>query len=490
MFNLLRETAREFDVVLYAFTESELGDQDLAPVMEFVSEAYLVPKPRYREPRWSSLSPPEVGEYFSPEMRRLLGDRTTNLLQTEYTYLASYGGDVLVEHDVTYDLYSQVLKRRETVSAWWDWKRWHDFETKTVRQFRRVVVMSDKDAQMLAIPNATVIENGVDIGRFVPQPEPPGRRLLFIGSFRHFPNIVAFRYLTEEILPLVSDFELTVVAGPDPWLHWKNFTGTLPPTIDPRIRILEFVADVRPLYHEANLVLVPTLESAGTNVKVLESLSMQRAVVSTASGAAGLGLKHGETIWIADQPKDFADGMDYLLTREDLRLQIAAAGRLHAERNFDWRMLGLKQRNMLRELLGDRVRVRPINSTDLPQIAAVQTASPEASQWDPASYLEYEAWVAEENSSVLGFIVTRNTAPAEMELLNLAVAPDARRRGVAQRLLDQCLMRHRGEWFLEVRESNAAAIRFYENAGFECHGKRENYYNNPQEAAIVMRILS
>ena len=57
--------------------------------------------------------------------------------------------------------------------------------------------MSQKDAELLG-PRCrpTVIENGVDLERFRPQPEPPGQRLLFIGSFRHFPNIAAYRFFT------------------------------------------------------------------------------------------------------------------------------------------------------------------------------------------------------------------------------------------------------------------------------------------------------
>ena len=121
--------------------------------------------------------------------------------------------------------------------------------------------------------------------------------------------MVAFRFLTEQILPLVPDAELTVVAGPDPWPHWTNLTGLLPPPENPRVRILEFVADVRPLYRETNVVVVTTLESAGTNVKVLEALAMERAVVSTSSGCAGLGLEHGVTAWIADSAEGLAEGI-------------------------------------------------------------------------------------------------------------------------------------------------------------------------------------
>jgi ribosomal protein S18 acetylase RimI-like enzyme len=499
----LREIAREFDVVLYAFTETTVADADLAPVLEFIARIILVEKPRYREPRWSTFAPPEVGEYWSPAMAAVLAKRDTDLLQTEYTYLASYGGDILVEHDVTFDLYAQVMKRKETVGSWWDWWRWRRYERRAVAKFRRVVVMSEKDREMLGVPHTRVIENGVDIGRFQPQPETPGNKLLFIGSFRHFPNIVAFRFLTEQILPLVRDFELTVVAGPEPWLHWRNQTGTLPPPVDlstskqPRIRILEFVADVRPLYHDANLVLVPTLESAGTNVKVLEAMAMQRAVISTSSGVAGLGLEHGKHVWVADQAADLAQGIERLLEDPALRASIATAGRLCAEQRFDWRAIGLRERVMLREMLGDTVEIRAAAPSDLDAIMAIQNAAPDASHWEPADYLRNDCLVAIDvaidagkSGQVLGFLLSRQTAPGEREILNVAVGGAARRCGIGRRLLEAELARGRNTWFLEVRESNAAARALYQSSGFQQIGLRGSYYHDPPESGIVMKFIS
>jgi ribosomal-protein-alanine acetyltransferase len=484
MFNLLRETAREFDVILYAFTEQPVTQLD--PVLEFCSRVYLVEKPRYREPRWSTIAPPEVCEYHSPEMLALWRARTADVSQVEYTYLASYGGDVLVEHDVTFDLYAQIRARRKTWSAGWDWWRWRHFETRAIKKFKSVVVMSEKDRVLLG--DGRIIENGVDLARFVPQPEPEGRKLLFIGSFRHFPNIVAFRYLTEEILPLISGVELTVVAGPDAWLHWTHHTGTLRPAKD--LRILEFVADVRPLYHEANVVAVPTLESAGTNVKVLEAMAMERAVISTSSGCAGLGAEHGVNIWIADTPEEFAAGIAKLLEDSALRSKIAKGGRSHVEKRFDWRAIGLKQRAMIRELTGNPVEVRPATKDDLPAIEAIQKASPEASQWQVESYLDQDCLVAMTAGRLVGFLVTRTTAPDEGEILNIAVEPSGRRAGIARILLETLLASSRRIWFLEVRESNNGAINLYKTLGFLPAGRRENYYHEPAEAAIVMRVFS
>jgi len=364
IFNLLREMAREFDVELFAFTDKAgqaLPPADSDPLSEFCARAVLVEKPRYREPRWSSLLPPEVHEFRSPAMRRALAEERRafafTALQVEYTQLAEYGGDALVEHDVTFDLFDQLRRGRSILSAWWDWFRWHRFETRAVKQYRRVVVMSQKDAELLgaAVP-CTVLENGVDLDRFHPEPEQPGQHLLFIGSFRHFPNVTAYRFFTESVWPLLRDrfpeMTLTVVCGPEHLTYWRAFTDSPEPAPDPRIRLLGFVADVRPLYVEANLAIVPTTVSAGTNVKVLEAMAMQRAIVSTPSGCAGLGLVHGHSVWEAETADGFADGVATLIADPERRAQMALAAYADAKRNFDWRAIGERQRELLRELAG------------------------------------------------------------------------------------------------------------------------------------------
>ncbi len=351
IFNLLREAAREFDVYLFAFTG---GPVETSPVAEFCSGIVLAEKPRYREPRWSTLLPPEVHEFRSPAMRaalaRQLREWRIEAVQVEYTQLAPYGGDVLVEHDVTFDLFGQVWRRDRTLASWWDWFRWRRFEHRAVRRFSEVVVMSGKDHGLLG--RGKVIENGVDLARFQPVPERPGQRLLFIGSFRHFPNVQAFRFFREEVWPLLRfpEMTVTVVCGPDALTYWQAFTNQLAPPEDPRIRLLGFVADVRPLYEEANLVIVPTTVSAGTNVKVLEAMAMERAVVSTPSGCAGLGLEHGKSVWVAETAREFANGLARLIEDPGARAGIAQAARRLAGEQFDWRAIGEKQRALLRRL--------------------------------------------------------------------------------------------------------------------------------------------
>ena len=133
--------------------------------------------------------------------------------------------------------------------------------------------------------------------------------------------------------------------------------------------------------------------------------------------------------------------------------------------------------------------VRAATAEDLEAIVAIQAFSPQASQWEPGMYLSYECLVAAD-PHVLGFLVARQTAPGEREILNLAVDPSERRRGVARALLQAELRRGKNQWFLEVRESNSHAIRLYESAGFRVAGRRESYYRDPAEPAIVMQFVS
>jgi polysaccharide biosynthesis protein PslH len=495
VYNLLREAACDFDIFLLAFAENDQME-DIAPVLEFCAKVALFNMPRYREPRWSTLLPPEVCEFRSKLVERTLEswkrEHSIEIVQVEYTSLAPYGGHVLVEHDITFDLYDQVRERQGTLSSRWDYWRWHRFETRAVARFPRVVFMSNKDAAELPHPGAAVIANGVDIERFTPRPEPATPRLLFIGSFRHFPNIVAYRFLVEQVWPLLRDrfpsLAMTIVAGPDHERHWREHTGTLDLPRDARVTLAGFVRDVRPLYTDSTLVAVPTLVSAGTNVKVLEAMAMERAVVSTPSGCAGIALVHGESVWIGETAGEFAAGVVRLLDDAALRRRIASNALRIARERYDWRALGAIQRRLWKETLSSQLELRPATVADLEAIARLQERAREASQWEPVRYLDYDATVAMAGGALAGFVAARRTTYDETEILNLAVAPEFRRRGVATRLLLDCFQRLPGTFFLEVRASNTAAQTLYAGLGFTTAGKRPRYYDNPVEDAVVMRL--
>jgi ribosomal-protein-alanine N-acetyltransferase len=134
--------------------------------------------------------------------------------------------------------------------------------------------------------------------------------------------------------------------------------------------------------------------------------------------------------------------------------------------------------------------IRRGGADDLEAVAAIQEASPGAACWRVADYLEQDFRVAMEGSRIVGFLVARTLAADEREILNLAVVPDFRRKGVARALLDSAFEGFRGGVFLEVRESNEVAHKFYKSLGFKELGRRAGYYDSPPESAIVMKFHS
>jgi ribosomal-protein-alanine N-acetyltransferase len=104
---------------------------------------------------------------------------------------------------------------------------------------------------------------------------------------------------------------------------------------------------------------------------------------------------------------------------------------------------------------------------------------------------DYSLWVvALEDDTVVGY-VGAHISFEEADMMNVAVHPDHRRKGIAESVIDALIaqLKERGcaGLSLEVRASNIPAITLYEKMGFTQVGLRRNYYRNPKEDALILR---
>ena len=149
--------------------------------------------------------------------------------------------------------------------------------------------------------------------------------------------------------------------------------------------------------------------------------------------------------------------------------------------------------------------LRRMIAADLSAVLAIQQASPGSAQWSAAQWQAFlspeqdtsnkqlragsYAWTARTEGVLAGFLAALFSGQ-EMEILNVAVVPSARRRGTAARLLERALAAARTSGaeraWLEVRASNSGAIAFYERSGFVETGRRQNYYSEPAEDAVLL----
>ena len=98
--------------------------------------------------------------------------------------------------------------------------------------------------------------------------------------------------------------------------------------------------------------------------------------------------------------------------------------------------------------------------------------------------------VAVQEGVLLGYIGSQSVL-GESDMMNVAVHPDHRRKGVAEMLILQLMQdlkqRENLNLSLEVRASNMPAITLYEKLGFDTVGRRPNYYRHPKEDALIMK---
>ena len=149
--------------------------------------------------------------------------------------------------------------------------------------------------------------------------------------------------------------------------------------------------------------------------------------------------------------------------------------------------------------------IRRATESDLPGVLAIERTSFNLPHWSEAdfrsaldptpNFLTRVLLVAETNGECQGIAVASALTglfPVEVEIQNLAVAGNHRRRGVARDLMHGLLAwaaeQQAAVIRLEVRVSNAAAIHLYEEFGFATTGKRGAYYHNPTEDALLMEM--
>lgn len=142
------------------------------------------------------------------------------------------------------------------------------------------------------------------------------------------------------------------------------------------------------------------------------------------------------------------------------------------------------------------MELKPLNETLLPQAEAIEALC-FSLPWSAAMFLPELSddacfWIcALEGETLLGYAGMK-TVLDEGYISNVAVSPTARRRGIANRLMEA--LREEAErrklrfLTLEVRESNEAAIALYRRHGYTLCGRRPNYYALPTEAALLMTL--
>ena len=360
IYNLMREAAKDYSLVLMSFVDEFITPQPelLALCVEVVQ--VLRQGTHYRH---ATSLPKVVDEFDSDAFRAALKWSISRwkpqIAQLEFTQMAQYAGDcapaktILVEHDITVDLYEQLLADKDEFDLRLEKDRWDVFERAAWKDVDCVAVMSDRDRNIVqGARRVETIGNGVDLERFQPAAcDPVPSRLLVIGSFAHLPNLLALDWFLREVWPRLSGTTLHIIAGRNPDYYLNFYKERVDIELNrPGIEVEAFVSDVRPAYARAEIVIAPLLASAGTNIKVMEAMGCGKAIVATPGGVTGLDLRAGEDFLASQTGEEFAAAIHAIQHDSGLRKRLETQARSSAEQRYGWVAIGAKQHALYESL--------------------------------------------------------------------------------------------------------------------------------------------
>jgi len=378
-YHTLRDAARRHDVTLVTFIqqpEHELKPEHIEHLRSFCKEVHTFPIPVDQSRAKLALSlgrnllsdlPFVASKYDSPEMRtkirEIIANDKIDLVHVDLLPLSVYLNEfahlpkILVNHNVE----SVRLQRwaesdpspLKRAFLRLQWRRLCRFEKEMVNRFDQCITVSELDRDVLVnmgitIPIA-VVPNGTNTEFFKPMGRPPiENSVLWLGHMDVHTNRDAVLYFWREICPLIQQRKpnATII-----------FVGTAPPREiadaaagDPRVKVTGFVDDIRTYVDEARVVVVPIRIGSGTRLKILDTMAMGKAIVSTSVGCEGIDVTDGDNILVGDTPQAFAEKVMLALTNEDVRNRLQTNARAFVKK-YDWDNLCQIQEDTYRDVV-------------------------------------------------------------------------------------------------------------------------------------------
>jgi polysaccharide biosynthesis protein PslH len=253
---------------------------------------------------------------------------------------------VLFEHNVEAAIFDQLAERSSNFIV----RRYIQMQANRLRRYekelcqraQKVIAVSDVDREVFirefGVTDCDVVPTGVDTDFLRPSPVPAtANNLVFVGSMDWMANQDGMKWFVHEIFPHiraeVPDVQFTMVGRKAP-------PDILKLGEEPGVHVTGTVDDIRPFAHDSKVYVVPLRIGSGTRLKMLEAMALGKAIVSTALGAEGLPVKHGENIVLADEPLRFAQEVVDLLRDPQRRSVLETNARELVERDYSWEQVG------------------------------------------------------------------------------------------------------------------------------------------------------
>jgi sugar transferase (PEP-CTERM/EpsH1 system associated) len=216
-------------------------------------------------------------------------------------------------------------------------------EPRIISRFDRITVTTKKDKSDLEnlsrkakypIPQIDVIENGVDNRYFAPlNGSDHNNSIIFTGKMGYYANESAAIHFAREIFPLIKSKIPNArfyIVGANPSKRVKVLNG------NGDIIVTGMVPDIRQYLNMARVVVCPMRITVGIQNKLLEAMSMAKAVVTYPEAAIPIQNENKDVYLVADDPAEFAKKTIKLMEDESFRLSIGMNARTYVKNYYAW----------------------------------------------------------------------------------------------------------------------------------------------------------
>lgn len=306
---------------------------------------------------------------FEARVRNLLEGWHPDIVQLEFHVMGQYfaalkddpAPKILVQHEPGADSAREAMRVQLTsghIMPWLDLLAWKRFERKVMQQVQTVVVFTERDRQSISKMAPEIqtvrIPLGTEIPEFRFKVSEESLSLLFIGNFKHLPNLDAAERLIHQIFPQVQK----QFPGARLYIVGDHLPSTLLGQPNENVICTGYVPDVKPYLDKASIVVVPVRLGGGMRVKVLEALAAGKAIVASSRAVEGLDLVDGKQVILAEDDAEFSRAIIQLMSNSHTRDALKTQARAWALENLSWERTVQDYEELYQRLLRDQVLPR------------------------------------------------------------------------------------------------------------------------------------
>jgi len=367
LYNLIKYLAKTNDVYLLAYIEPEASMDSVNLAKQVCKDVF--PVIRDENKRIIRDDIPRSASFFYTqamidELLRVMNLVKPDVVQLDFLIMTQYVNHIhnvpifYTEHDMSVLDFKQSFHDRDLSETlrFIEWNKLVDYERQIVEKFKSVIVLTQRDKQLIEKFNpkvkATIIPTGVDVDFFKPNDDIADdyeQSLVFVGHYKHYPNADAIMYFVnniyDKVLRILPDIKLYIV-GSGLTKDVENLAK-----INKNIVITGEIDDIRKYLKRPNIFIAPIRLGGGIKGKVLEAMAAGLPVIATNEAVDGIDHNMTEAVLSSDDADIFADNIVKLVKDKKLYNTISKNARIIVEKNYDWKIIAQTLNNFYSDKL-------------------------------------------------------------------------------------------------------------------------------------------